>query len=64
MFGNGPNLAPTESNGWTNRNWLESRMHFSFAEYYNPKNTQFGVLRVLNDDMVMVRGQFIWILEK
>lgn len=32
--------------------WLESRFHFSFSEYYNPKNMQFGVLRVLNDDLV------------
>ena len=34
--------------------WLESRFHFSFAEYYNPSNTEFGVLRVLNDDLVQV----------
>ncbi|MDR2354855.1 MAG: pirin family protein [Clostridiales Family XIII bacterium] len=32
--------------------WLDSRHHFSFAEYYNPANTQFGDLRVLNDDWV------------
>lgn len=38
--------------------WLESRFHFSFAEYYNPKNQQFGVLRVLNDDLVKPRAGF------
>ncbi|MFV0393471.1 MAG: pirin family protein [Coprobacillaceae bacterium] len=32
--------------------WLDSHFHFSFAEYYNPNNTHFGTLRVLNDDMV------------
>jgi redox-sensitive bicupin YhaK (pirin superfamily) len=32
--------------------WLDSRHHFSFAEYYNPDNMQFGDLRVLNDDLV------------
>ncbi len=32
--------------------WLVSRFHFSFAEYYNPSNINFGVLRVLNDDLV------------
>jgi redox-sensitive bicupin YhaK (pirin superfamily) len=32
--------------------WLNSHFHFSFAEYFNPENMQFGVLRVLNDDMV------------
>ena len=32
--------------------WLDSHFHFSFADYYNPDNIQFGVLRVLNDDTV------------
>ncbi|MDR1797745.1 MAG: pirin family protein [Clostridiales Family XIII bacterium] len=33
--------------------WLDSHFHFSFAEYFNPDNIQFGDLRVINDDMVM-----------
>ena len=32
--------------------WLDSHFHFSFADYYNPDNIQFGVLRVMNDDTV------------
>ena len=32
--------------------WLDSRFHFSFADYYNPDNIRFGALRVLNDDLV------------
>lgn len=32
--------------------WLDSHFHFSFADYYNPKNINFGVLRVVNDDIV------------
>ena len=32
--------------------WLDSHFHFSFAEYYNSDNMNFGVLRVLNDDIV------------
>ncbi len=32
--------------------WLDSHFHFSFADYYNPKNMQFGVLRVINDDLI------------
>ena len=32
--------------------WLESHFHFSFANYYNPENIRFGVLRVVNDDIV------------
>ena len=32
--------------------WLDSHFHFSFADYYNPDNIQFGALRVINDDLV------------
>ncbi|MDR2172759.1 MAG: pirin family protein [Burkholderiales bacterium] len=32
--------------------WLDSHFHFSFAEYFNPDNIRFGILRVLNDDIV------------
>jgi redox-sensitive bicupin YhaK (pirin superfamily) len=38
--------------GKADHGWLNSHFHFSFAEYYNRKNIQFGVLRVLNDDLV------------
>ena len=48
-FGNSPNLADP---AWTNKNWLKSRFHFSFAEYNNVANQNFGVLRVMNDDLV------------
>ncbi|MED4205103.1 pirin family protein [Neobacillus mesonae] len=41
-----------ENMGRSNLGWLSSIFHFSFAEYYNPKNIHFGMLRVLNDDMV------------
>ena len=32
--------------------WLKTNYHFSFANYYNPENIEFGVLRVLNDDII------------
>ncbi|MDR1890446.1 MAG: pirin family protein [Zoogloeaceae bacterium] len=38
--------------GRSDLGWLKSHFHFSFAEYRNPANVQFGVLRVLNDDQV------------
>jgi redox-sensitive bicupin YhaK (pirin superfamily) len=48
-FGNSEN---EENPQWTNKNWLKSRFHFSFAEYSNSTNQKFGVLRVMNDDLV------------
>ncbi len=41
-----------EGMGRSDLGWLKSRFHFSFAEYYNPDNLNFGVLRVVNDDLV------------
>jgi redox-sensitive bicupin YhaK (pirin superfamily) len=38
--------------GSANHGWLRSKFHFSFADYYNPNNIHFGVLRVINDDLV------------
>lgn len=38
--------------GFSDLGWLESRFHFSFAEYYNPSRMRFGVLRVINDDLI------------
>jgi redox-sensitive bicupin YhaK (pirin superfamily) len=55
-FGNGPN--PGFDPAWTNGNWLKSRFHFSFAEYHNPANSSFGVMRVMNDDLVQPKRGF------
>jgi len=49
-FGNPKNEK--NSQHWTNENWLKSRFHFSFAEYSAAGNQRFGVLRVMNDDLV------------
>ena len=40
------------SRGYANHGWLEARHSFSFATWYNPDKIHFGVLRVLNDDLV------------
>lgn len=55
MFGNRANEPSAP--GWNNGNWLKSRFHFSFAEYQNGPGT-FGVLRVMNDDLVQPKRGF------
>jgi quercetin 2,3-dioxygenase len=44
--------------GTSNLGWLKSIFHFSFAEYFNPLNINFGVLRVINDDLIEANSGF------
>lgn len=45
-------IHKAETRGNANHGWLHSRHTFSFANYHNPERMHFGVLRVLNDDIV------------
>jgi len=45
-------LHKSESRGYADHGWLKSFHSFSFANYFNPEKTHFGLLRVLNDDFV------------
>lgn len=38
--------------------WLKSNFSFSFADYNDPTNVNFGALRVLNDDTVQPKRGF------
>ena len=45
-------IYKSNERGYANHGWLEAKHSFSFANYYNPDNMNFGALRVLNDDIV------------
>ncbi len=51
-------LHRAETRGHANHGWLDSHHTFSFANYYNPERVHFGVLRVLNDDVVSAERGF------
>eukprot|EP00040_Diaphanoeca_grandis_P006392 m.37253 g.37253 ORF g.37253 m.37253 type:complete len:306 (-) comp17611_c1_seq1:196-1113(-) len=55
-FGNPANPSGQKT-GWTNKNWLKSIFHFNFAESHSGRNN-FGVLRVMNDDLVQPKRGF------
>jgi redox-sensitive bicupin YhaK (pirin superfamily) len=42
----------SNNSGLTKIDWLYSRHSFSFGEYFDPAKIHFGMLRVLNDDIV------------
>jgi len=44
--------------GKSDLGWLNSLFHFSFADYFNEHNLNFGVLRVVNDDLVKAKTGF------
>ncbi len=38
--------------------WLDTHWHFSFGDYHDPKNMNWGALRVFNDDIIHGGGGF------
>jgi len=45
-------IHKANTRGYANHGWLKSYHTFSFAGYHNPERVHFGMLRVLNDDLV------------
>ncbi len=45
-------LRPFAELGGANHGWLDTRHHFSFAQYHDPERMGWGALRVWNDDEI------------
>ena len=51
-------LRPYARLGGANHGWLNTRHHFSFADYHDPERMHWGLLRVWNDDEIAANSGF------
>src|SRR5688572_33063827 len=51
-------LRPFASLGGADHGWLNTRHHFSFADYHDPARVHWGQLRVWNDDVIAANSGF------
>lgn len=51
-------IRKSADRGNVNWGWLNTFHSFSFGDYYDPKQMQFGPLRVLNEDFISGGGGF------
>jgi redox-sensitive bicupin YhaK (pirin superfamily) len=51
-------VRPYTSLGGGHEDWLNTRHHFSFAGYHDPKRMHWGALRVWNDDEIAAQNGF------
>ena len=49
---------PFATLGRFDNDWLAARYHFSFSNYFQPERTQWGALRVWNDDTIRAQSGF------
>ncbi len=52
------NVIPSNARHHADHGWLNTHWHFSFSDYHDPKNMNWGALRVFNDDVVQGGGGF------
>ena len=45
-------VVPAAQRAHADHGWLDTYYSFSFADYYDPENTNWGALRVFNDDRI------------
>lgn len=51
-------LRPFSELGGAQHGWLDTRHHFSFADYHDPRRMHWGRLRVWNDDSIAPHSGF------
>ncbi len=51
-------VRPFAELGGDNHGWLNTRHHFSFADYHDPERMHWGSLRVWNDDEIAAETGF------
>jgi len=51
-------VRPFNSLGAANHGWLDAHHHFSFGDYHEPGRTNWGRLRVWNDDTIAPKTGF------
>jgi quercetin 2,3-dioxygenase len=45
-------VVPSAQRAHEDHGWLDTHFSFSFADYYDPQNLNWGALRVFNDDRI------------
>jgi redox-sensitive bicupin YhaK (pirin superfamily) len=51
-------IRPFEGLAHRDHGWLNTRFHFSFADYHDPKRMSWGKIRVWNDDLIAPKSGF------
>ncbi len=51
-------VRPFQQLGGAHHGWLDTKHHFSFADYYDPARMHWGLLRVWNDDTIAPHSGF------